>query len=102
MQLRLGYFKDFCNVAGLLRDTGARRTDSRVFVADHTMSAHQVLALVQLLEFDRRWGHGAVTVETTPRLPFRPYSTMGDELASWWGTVDEKPWLTWMPHEDGP
>ncbi|MFF8279971.1 hypothetical protein ACF05T_28360 [Streptomyces lateritius] len=94
VQLTLGFFEDFLTVTGLLRDTGARRTDSRVFVLDQTMSPAQVVALVQLLEFDRRWGSQAFTVQPTPRLPTTPYSTMRTELTAWWGTVGEKPWLT--------
>jgi hypothetical protein len=92
VELRLGFFEDFHMVAGLLRDTGARRTDSRVFLLDQPMSPEQVLALVHLIEFDRRWGSQALTVVPTPRLPTTPYSTMSAELHAWWGTVDEKPW----------
>ncbi|MFB9558567.1 hypothetical protein [Streptomyces roseoviridis] len=92
VRLQLAYVDDFLTVAGLLRDTGARRTDSRVFVLDQPMSAAQVLALVQLLQFDRAQGN-AITVQTTPRLRPRAYWDRQDELYAWWGTVDQKPWL---------
>ncbi|MFE5614114.1 hypothetical protein [Streptomyces sp. NPDC056524] len=82
VQLHLGPFENFAMVTGLLRDTGARRTHERVFVLEESMTAEQVLALVHLLEFDRRWCSPAITVVPTPRLLTSPYSTTRNELRS--------------------
>ncbi|MEU6979615.1 hypothetical protein [Streptomyces sp. NPDC046371] len=93
VRLQLAYIYDFPTVAGLLRDTGARRIDSRLFVLDQPMTPSQVLALVQLLQFDRKAKTPAITLETAPRLSTTAYWDREEETLAWWGTVDEKLWL---------
>ncbi|MFI0929604.1 hypothetical protein ACH4TP_37635 [Streptomyces sp. NPDC021012] len=100
VRLRLSYFDDFTTVAGLLRDSGARRTDSREFVLDRPMTPAQVVALFQLMEHSRQ-DHGFLTV-VTPRLPNGAYWERHHELDAWWGTVNKKPWLAESAPEDNP
>lgn len=100
VKLRLSYFDDFATVAGLLRDSGARRIDSREFVLDRPMTPAQVVALFQLMEHSRQ-DHGFLTVDV-PHLPDMAYWKRHHELDTWWGTVNKKPWLTESAPEDGP
>lgn len=91
IRLRLGFFEDFETVAGLLRATGARREESRLFVIDGGMTAEQATALVRLLEYSRQDANRPVKVETTPPVPHgsHPYASRSAELYAWWGTVDD-------------
>lgn len=84
IRLHLGFFENFETVAGLLRDTGARREGSRLFVIDNDMSVEQVTALVQLLEYSRQDANRPVKVEVSP---LAPYAGQSAELYAWWGTV---------------
>jgi hypothetical protein len=100
VKLRLSFFEDFETVAGLVRDTGARRTDSRDFVLDRPMQPAQLIALLRLLEYSRQDANQPVhVVEMTPQPPLSSYRERSEELYAWWGTVDQKPWLTDSPPE---
>ncbi|MFD9517925.1 hypothetical protein [Streptomyces sp. NPDC059979] len=90
VRLRLSFFEDFCTVAGLLRDTGARREASRIFVIDSDLSPAQTMALVQLLEYSRKDANHPVHVETSSRIP--NYQDQNAELLAWWGTIAD-----WRP-----
>lgn len=89
IRLHLGFFEDFETVAGLLRNTGARREGSRLFVIDGDMTAAQATALVRLLEYSLQDANRPVKVETTPPVPrgSHPYASRSAELHAWWGTV---------------
>jgi hypothetical protein len=87
IRLRLGGFEDFETMAGLLRDTGARREESRLFVIDRDMTIEQVAALVKLLEYSRQDANRPVKVEIDPPLSFGAYDDESEALYSWWGTV---------------
>lgn len=89
IRLHLGFFEDFETYAGLLRDTGARREGSRLFVIDKGMTVQQVTALVRLLEYSRQDVNRPVKVETSP--PVR-YADQSDDLHTWWGTVNDPGW----------
>ncbi|MEU9703024.1 hypothetical protein [Streptomyces sp. NPDC047981] len=102
VKLKLGFFEDFLTVAGLLKDTGARRVDSRDFVIDKPMSAAEVVALVQLLVYSHNDANRPVRAATTPRLNERTYRDRSEELYDWWGTVDQKPWLNSSPSNGQP
>ncbi|MFJ7990353.1 hypothetical protein [Streptomyces sp. NPDC096351] len=90
--LHLGFFENFETVAGLLKDSGARRTDSRDFALDRPMTPAQVVALLQLLQYSRADANTPVRLEV-PRLDERAYAARSEELYAWWGTIDKKPWL---------
>lgn len=94
--LHVGFFENFETVAGLLRDTGARRAGSREFVLDRPMSPQQVVALLQLLEYSAADANHPVRLDV-PRLNRGVYSARSRELYDWWGTVDTKPWLAESP-----
>lgn len=89
IRIKLGFFKDFPTVAGLLRDSGARREGARLFVIDSDMTAAQVAALTRLLRYHDRDGNKPVTVEIDPPLPVGHYGDQFGELTEWWGTVDD-------------
>ncbi|MET7622364.1 hypothetical protein [Streptomyces sp. NPDC005408] len=91
VRLQLGFFKDFATVAGLLRETGARREGPRLFVIDQDMSPAQAVALVRLLEYSRRDPNNPVKVSTTPTVLPRhtPSQQQFGDLVAWWGTVDD-------------
>lgn len=86
IRLTLGYFEHFELVAGLLRETSAKRIDSRVFVIEGDMNIRQVAALVQLLEHSRTDVNHPVKVEISPADESR-FHKQSDELYDWWGTV---------------
>ncbi|MFI2184602.1 hypothetical protein [Streptomyces sioyaensis] len=87
--IELSFFKDFPTVAGLLRDTGARRTGARTFVIDSDMTVQQVAALMRLMLYSRGERSDPVTVTVNPPLTVGAYITAGEDLHAWWGTVDE-------------
>lgn len=89
VRITLGFFEDFPTVAGLLRETGARREGARLFVIDGDMSVEQVAALVRLMEHSRRnEGSDPVKVEVLPRQR-NSFGEQWGELEKWWGTVDD-------------
>jgi hypothetical protein len=94
--LHVGFFEHFETVAGLLRDTGARRVGSREFVLDRPMSPQQVVALLQLLAYSDADANQPVRLDV-PRLNQGVYSARSRELYDWWGTVGAKPWLAESP-----
>ncbi|MEV7470258.1 hypothetical protein AB0O20_27695 [Streptomyces kronopolitis] len=88
IRIDLSFFKDFPIVAGLVRDTGARRTGARTFVLDDDMAAEQVAALMRLVLYSRREPGDPVTVTVEPPLTAGAYGGASEELYAWWGTVE--------------
>ncbi|MFI9079132.1 hypothetical protein ACIGW8_22125 [Streptomyces sioyaensis] len=89
IRIELSFFKDFPTVAGLLRDTGARRTGARTFVLDGDMTAEQVAALMRLVLHSRGDRSNPVAVTVEPPLTVGMYGAASEDLHAWWGTVDE-------------
>lgn len=86
VRIDLGFFKSFPTVAGLLRDTGARRVGARTFILDGDCSADQTAALMALLQHSRD-RENSDPVKVTVVRPTPRYDE--NELIDWWGTVDQ-------------
>ncbi|WP_030237622.1 hypothetical protein [Streptomyces sp. NRRL S-350] len=92
IRITLAFFKDFPTVAGLLRETGARRVGSREFVLEEPMALPQVAALIELQQHSRRQDSNPVTVTIEPKPSEHRFYEQQDELDAWWGTVDAPNW----------
>ncbi|WP_328959049.1 hypothetical protein [Kitasatospora purpeofusca] len=93
IRINLRFFEDFDTVVGLVRATGGRRTASRDFVLEGPMTLDQVAALVELQRHRRHHEASDPVTVTVEPIPDRSrFMAQQDELAQWWGTVDQPNW----------
>ncbi len=94
IRITLKFFEDFPAVAGLLRETGARRVSSREFVLEGPMTLAQVASLVELQRHSRHQEvSDPVKVTVEPKPNEHRFYEQQSELDEWWGTVQSPNWL---------